>query len=694
MSKRFVFILVLMAAALFGLSACTPCDMVSPDLVSPDWWEVLDPNAATLNWYYSDSSCTPDNFEIILSKDINFSTIEHTGLVAGSASTWTPPVLDDAEEYFWRVRAKDSGNNGPWSLELRSFFTGPICSAGELVSPNLIYPAFGGIYDNAYESLEWSWPLTTCIPASYRVEVSMGSPSFADTTYNGATGTPGTSWGFGSTPPIATQFWWRISAYADGDYGPPSMAKMFWTAPACPGSSLLAPVQESPLDDGIVTYLDPIFTWSYPDSSCTPEGNRILVSDTPDMSSIIFDANSPTIASRAMVSWVTLTDCKEYYWQISAISDGIEGPSSPVHRFVIDTAGACDCTEITLPVPIMIRPTYFEVFPDINAIIRWNNLGGCFEEGVSIKLDDHPFYEETTLDQYFTGDFITGYDPPFLDPATQYWTKVAFAVEDGGTPYIGTYSSGRTFLTGPECTSLADLAAPVLDLPADGAVVDTLTPLLRYHPGAPGCIPDGYFINLQTDPAFGGISLLGAFPQPSTAVITDPLTDCTMYYLKVNANQSGAGGPESTPSSFLVNESGACLPPGVPGTAKSSNFCREGTFELFEAKWTVVEGDRVLAIARNPLTTYLKLTILDQETKQPFKHEIQCWSYIGNYEPGWPETPEGMQYFFEDLPVENPPPTPVPTEIPVCHEKLEEEDCIASGGTYTYDSDKHYCHCP
>ena len=102
MSKRLVFALGLMAMALFGLSACTPCDMVAPDLVSPDWREILDPNVAVLNWNYTDS-CTPDNFEIYLSKDSSFSVIEHTGTVAGSAITWTAQTLDDAEEYFWEI---------------------------------------------------------------------------------------------------------------------------------------------------------------------------------------------------------------------------------------------------------------------------------------------------------------------------------------------------------------------------------------------------------------------------------------------------------------------------------------------------------------------------------------------------------------------------------------------------------------
>jgi len=698
MSKRLIFTLMLMALALFGLSACTPCDMIAPDLVSPDWREILDPSAATLNWNYTDT-CTPDNFEIILAKDSSFTVIEHSGMVSGSTTTWTPPTLDIAEEYFWRVRAVDEGVNGPWSLELRSFFTGPICGAGDLVAPNLSYPDFGGIYDNAYESLEWSWPLHTCIPESYRVEVSMGSPSFADTTYNGATGTPGTRWGFGSTPPIATQFWWRVTASADGAYGPPSMVKMFWTAPACTAASLVAPVQESPLDNDIVTFLDPIFTWSYPDSSCTPEGQRILVSDKSDMSSIIFDANVPTSAARAMISWVTLTDCKEYYWQISAISESIEGPASPVYRFIIDTGGGCDCAPGSTTIPTQTNPGNYEILPDTNAMLRWYNPGGCFPDGAAVQIATaHDFSD---MDEFtFPGQFVGGYDPPALLAATQYRWKAAYYVEESGSPVIGDYSGPRSFYTGPECSSLAEVVAPVRVAPADGSTVNSLIAALQYTPGIPGCIPDGYLLHLHKLADFSDPNLLTEYTSPATTVLTDPLIDCNTYYWSVTAVQDGGYGPESDHGSFFVDVDGTCLLPGVPGTAKGNFFCRAGTFELFKKMWAVETGHRVLAIARNPQTTYLKLTILDQETKEPFKHEIKCWVYIGKIIPGWPELPEGVEYSFETLEVEIPPDLPDPADPPeeeqtpelVCHEKLDAEECKVSGGTY--DSDKQFCHCP
>ncbi len=674
--------------------------MVAPGLVSPDWREILDPNAAVLNWNYTDS-CTPDTFEILLSKDSNFSVIEHTGTVPGSTTTWTAPALDDAEEYFWRVRAVDEGVEGPNSNELRSFFTGPICTMGELVAPNLILPDFGAIYDDDYDSLEWSWPLDgTCIPESYRVEVSPGSPAFTDTTYNGATGTPGTRWGFGSTPPAATQFWWRISALSDGGAGPASMHKMFWTAPACLSGSLVAPIPETPVHNDIVTDPLPIFTWSYPDTSCTPEGQRILVSDKPDMSSIIFDANSPTSAARAMISWATLADCGEYYWQISAISGGVEGPASSINRFIVDTGGTCDCAAGSATIPIQTNPGNYEILPATDANLRWYNPGGCFPDGAAVQIaTDHDFAD---MDEFtFPGQFVVGYDPPALDPATQYRWKAAYYLDDGGSPVIGDYSGPNSFFTGPECTSLAEVVAPVRLSPVDGSVVNTLTPALKFTPGAPGCIPDGYLLELHELEDFSDPNLLTEYALPATTVIiTEPLDDCTTYHWSVTAVQDGGYGPESDHGSFFVDVDGTCTLPGVPGEAKSNFFCRAGTFEVFEPLWTVENGHRVLAIARNPQTTYVLLTILDQNTLEPFKNEIQCWAWLGNIVPGWPDVKDDGKHDFEELTIVIPPAPPeeepeVEPEVEpenICSPSSSLEDCKAFGGKFNEKTNE--CVCP
>ncbi len=158
--------------------------------------------------------------------------------------------------------------------------------------------------------------------------------------------------------------------------------------------------------------------------------------------------------------------------------------------------------------------------------------------------------------------------------------------------------------------------------------------------------------------------------------------------------QDGGYGSPSDMESFYVNVDGICPVPGtIPATARKNNFCRIGTFpEHHEAVWTFTEGEHALAVARNPFTTYLKLIVLDQETKQPFEKVITCWSLLSNFEPGWqpPFPPEG-KFNFEDLPVEEPPPTPTPKPI-ACHEKLGQEDCKAAGGTYF--TQNQYCQCP
>ncbi len=673
MSKRAIVTFLFMALGLIVLSGCTPCDMVAPDLVGPDWRDIL---SGDLVWSYSDS-CEPDHFEIVLAADASFSPIEHSIMVSGSSTSWTPTGLDNAREYYWKVRAEDEGDYGPWSSEFRSFFTGPTCSAADLVLPNLVYPPYGGIYDNSTESLTWEWPISSCIPESYRVEVSMDS-DFVDTTYNGGTGTPGTRWGFGSTPPDATQFWWRITPFSDGVWGPTSIVYSFFTPPICTGASLVAAEAHTPLPGEFVPIGNPEFTWSYPDTSCVPEGYFLRIYRPWDWDDWELEADNPTSAATSFQAGYTLPDCNEYMWQVQMVSEGIYGPWNIGQRFVVDS-GSCDCAPGATTIPELDLPDPYGVLPDTYANLRWHNPGGCFSDGQSVKISDTPDFSDTSRDVMIPHPFNASFDPPALDPATQYWWKVAFYVDDAGSPVIGDYSGQRSFFTGPECTSITEVTAPVLDLPADGATVDTLTPLLRYHPGDPGCIPDEYFINLQTDPAFGGTNELGPIPIPSTAVLTDPLIDCTTYYWKVNAVQGGVDGPESAVGSFYVNETGSCLPPGLPGTAKSNNFCRLGTFpEHFEALATILDGDQVLAIARNSFSTYLLMNILDQETVQPYKNEIICWSYFDHFE---------LMGSIEDLPIKNPPPTPTPTPV-VCHDKLNEEDCKAAGGVF-----KKICHC-
>jgi hypothetical protein len=421
-----------------------------------------------------------------------------------------------------------------------------------------------------------------------------------------------------------------------------------------------------------------------------PEGTHNWISDKADMSSIVFDSYVPDIAAVAMIVTPQLDNCKEYFWQMASISEGVEGPASPIRRFVIDRDSTCGCTEMTVPIPELTVPFYFQQFADTNVTIEWESPGGCIADGSTVKLAADPFYEDDSLDQYLSGEFITGYNPPSLEPATQYWTKVAYSVEGGGDPFIGEYSPSHGFFTGPECTSLTEVVAPMQLYPLDGSTIDTLAPPLRYTPGTPACIPDGYYLSLHMAADLSDPNLLGEFGLPSTTVLPDPpLLDCTTYYWTVKAVQDAGYGPVSPVWSFTTDVDGTCGTPdlpGVPGTAKTNHFCRACTYpKVCEALWTIEEGDKILAIARNFQTTYLKLNILDPKTLEPLDWEIHCWSYVDNFEPGWPDSPDPEIYSFKVLPIEEPP-------DPGCHSDLAMEACLEAGGKWNYKMNRCDCY--
>ncbi len=698
MSKKIIITFLFAFVILVGLSGCDPIptcapgSLLAPDLVSPDWRDVMDGSSAQLEWSYPDT-CEPDQFEIILSKERDYSVIEHTQLVMGNATIYTPPTLDIAEEYFWRVRAKVGSTFGDYSHELRSFFTLPYCTSGQLFNPSPLLPVNGGVFVRGYDSLEWEWPISSCIPESYRVELST-EPDFVDTSLNGATGSPGTRWGPGSPLAAATQYWWRITAFADGTWGSHSIAFSFITDPVCTAASLVTPVAETPINNDIVSALTPEFTWSYPDLNCLPEGFHLKTAETQDMSIMFIDADNPNIASRSMQAGYPFNDCQEYYYSVAVVSEGVESAYTVPKRFIIDATGSCDCIAGATTIPVQTGPDNYEILPDTYVNLEWRNPGGCFPDGAAVKISKD-FDFAVSDDQEFPGTFVTGYDPPGLDPATQYRWKAAYYMEESGSPVIGDYSGPRSFFTGPECTSLAEVVAPVRIAPADGSVVNTLTPALKYTTGIPGCIPDGYLLHLHTLADFSDPNLLGEFSLPGTTVLPDPpLTDCTWHYWTVAAVQDAGYGPASDRGSFFVDVDGTCPPaavPGIPATARQNNFCRIGTYpEHHEAIWTFIAGEHVLVIARNPFTTYLQLMVLDQETKLPFEKVITCWSLLSNFEPGWqiPSSQVG-KFSFSDLPVAYPPPTPTPT---YCNIKMSSTSCVNAGGTYNYKD--NYCECP
>ena len=660
--------------------SCDPASLVPPDLISPDWREVVDGTSVVLDWSYL-GSCIPTQFEIILAKDREFSTISLTETVSGTTTSWSSPALDSAEEYFWRVRAVDGGSTGSWSEELRSFFTEPLCELSDLVAPIPQYPPFGGIFTRGYDSLEWEWPVSSCIPPGYVIELALDG-DFTDTSLNGATGTPGTRWGPGVPLAEASMYEWRVAAIVGTEVGPFSRESRFFTDPICAGGSLIAPELLSPADRETITITTTEFNWDYL-HLCSPQGFHFQVSANADMSSPIIDVESPTVYSSRFIIDPLLEDCRSYFWRVAVISDGITGPFSEIQEIFMDTTGSCSCDPGDIPVPVKVWPEPWEIVPDLLPHMRWFNPGDCFPDGYAISLDDDYFFSDASLNGGTPSYDRTSWGPRGpLFPATEYWWKVAGVV--GST--VGEYSGPRPFLTGPECASLAEVTAPVLLDPPDGAVLDTLEPTLHWTTGDPPCLPTGHIVNVQEDPTFRGTEYGMDFHDfLSMTGTTDTLDDCTRYYWKVTPLHGMMAGPESEVRTFFTNVSGTCT---IPGTAKMNTFCREGTFPEHwpEPDHLFMQGDPVQVIAQNPFSTYL-LVYVPGENGEPVVPYVRCWTLFSAVDPL-----EG--YSFSNLPIEYPPPTPIPTPTPkiTCHQNLGPNACVAAGGIYHQQN--QVCQCP
>lgn len=140
-------------------------------------------------------------------------------------------------------------------------------------------------------------------------------------------------------------------------------------APTCPTEELVAPVLIAPADGAEVDTLLPSLAWSYP-ANCTPEGYRIDLSQTADLSTITHSGGTGDTSTEWSPA-EELEDCTLYFWRVAGINGTALGPFSGTRAFVVDDTGAC---EATAPVP--------EASGSIGGVV-WHDLCSLPSESIS-----------------------------------------------------------------------------------------------------------------------------------------------------------------------------------------------------------------------------------------------------------------------------------------------------------------------
>lgn len=228
------------------------------------------------------------------------------------------------------------------------------------------------------------------------------------------------------------------------------------------------------------------------------------------------------------------------------------------------------CQPWALVAPEQISPPMWGVINTLTPTLTWTypsvfyppgypppyyTASNCVPERYRVRLSTGPFFTDNLGGE--TSGPATSWTPSSpLQPGTEYGWIVQGVVGTTAGPPAGY----RYFFTGPICETAA-LVAPVLLDPPDGAVIhDDYPSLIWDYPE--DCIPEGYRVDLSTDPSFADTSLSGGTGNPSTRWGPgEHLEDCTTYYWRVAPINGTTLGPFSGTFSFRV-EMGFCLGEG------------------------------------------------------------------------------------------------------------------------------------
>lgn len=565
---------------------------------------------------------------------------------------------------------------------------GPCEEEDLLVIPGQLDPPNHSLVTDLRPELSWEY-LAPCKPTEYIINLwtNATNGTTMDTGFGGPTGSSDYNW----TPSVdltsGVAYLWNVTAKNGTILSPTSPFWEFIVGPECEAVDLIAPDPLDPIG-GKVNTLSPTYIWDYSDPNCTPEGYSLQVSTNSSFTALVVNMREAN-PIKAWTPSVTLSDCDRFYWRVLGINGPDDGPWSAVSNFRTDRWGTCPCLIAELDSVILLYPGAYEIVPSPIPELEWSFPGSCTVENFQVQISRmHDFGDEVRVGDRGSS---TSWRLTDLMPHTQYWWKVVVEDDEGNQ---GEFSSPRSFFTGPECTPLVGLVAPELLSPIGGVEISENYARLRYTPGKGGCIPDGYYINLNTDAAFLLPNLLGdgEFFLPATTFITDPfLEDCTLYYWKVAQIQGGVRGPESDPEWFYTNISGTCpkpLPPPTPTLTPKieflqNAFCRKGPGTMFDTA-AGYEAGVVAELIGQSVPGIPKW----------WRTDLRCWVSNSTGKTSGP---------VEELPFikVDPPPTEspeAPPEAPACNEKIPtQRECEAVGGTWTLRpgllSAQYYCVC-
>jgi hypothetical protein len=223
------------------------------------------------------------------------------------------------------------------------------------------------------------------------------------------------------------------------------------------------------------------------------------------------------------------------------------------------------CPPDALVAPLFVAPSNNGYAAGPTATLQWSfpdvfypaNSGSyCRPEKFRLTLKKGPLYVEA-MGAMVDGNLNSWVTPP-LEAGAEYLWSVAAMTDNTNGPFSGIWK----FHVGESC-GIDPVLAPTLLQPFNGATLNYLIPTLVWD-NNDDCIPEGYHIDIATDPGF--VNIINSINTSSASLsypITSPMTNCTRFYWRVAGFQGSNVHPYSETFSFRVATEGCEAEPGA-----------------------------------------------------------------------------------------------------------------------------------
>lgn len=469
-----------------------------------------------LEW---EAVATAQKYGVEVSSSVGFAALTVNATSYGT--TYTPQIALADGEYFWRVRAHDGKNWGPYS-EVRSFVKDWSDDGNILVE--LISPPENA-ERIAFTNDDFTWqPLSGA--AMYKFEIS-SDPSFSNVVYTEETikaqHTP--------TKRLPNNlYYWRVTPIDNRNhFGAPSAVRSFrfnWN---------IAPQLLAPSSDADMAFV-PRFSWTAVEAARKYE---LQISTQPDFGS----ANIYQTANTEYTPEKTVSNDQDYYWRVKAIDyENVSSPWSQVRRF---RAKWNFQTQLLAPVPNVIKQT--------NPFFAWTPIPGA--ERYQLRLDESISFGAPLMDEKFynvtTGALTKLASSTVYLDTDYYWQVRGLDAQGNFTPWsdIHTFRFGYADFSATPVYPLPYYTPDTGNLPVH--VDRTIAwPLFIWDSSQFFFIeqnwaePAAYYeLAVAADPGFQSIKFLIETTGPAAAPTLDhPFTNLqngNLYYWRVRAYTTG-----------------------------------------------------------------------------------------------------------------------------------------------------------